>query len=270
MRPYRREPLGRGNAGPGTSFVGRHWLAAQNTQLLCLGRVRHDRGLAHRQVWCGDRLLDGGQATASRARRGRQHEREFTPAGRRVGRGLSETVKVSESTSELGLSFDGSKLIDGLKWTYPSSRELYQLLDKGARLQLARPDVDIVPIFICRRPHITTMRMAKDLGFFVIPTRRQYIAPTIEETRIAEIRAELGLLDLVGTHDADERIIAFLVKHLPKVLDRSVRSWKESATELSGYFSALRQEAIAVRSQLLIQMRERVRAAWGLDFGLGW
>src|SRR5215217_3929630 len=47
-------------------------------------------------------------------------------------------------------------------WIYPSSDELYQILDKASRLQVALPDVDFVPVLVCRRGHPTLFKMAKD------------------------------------------------------------------------------------------------------------
>jgi hypothetical protein len=54
-----------------------------------------------------------------------------------------------------------------------------------------------VPVLVCRRAHYTAFKMAKDLGFFIIETRRQYIG-TVDEQRLQEVRTELGFLDLVS------------------------------------------------------------------------
>ena len=37
------------------------------------------------------------------------------------------------------------------QWIYPRTQELYQLLDKSARLRVANPDLPVMPIFVCRR-----------------------------------------------------------------------------------------------------------------------
>lgn len=79
-------------------------------------------------------------------------------------------------------------------WIYPSSREQYQLLSKAAMVQDARPQRLIAPVLVCRRAHITTMRMAKQLGFFIIPIERQYVHQ-VDEAALIELRAELGLVD---------------------------------------------------------------------------
>jgi hypothetical protein len=92
------------------------------------------------------------------------------------------------------------------EWLYPWSQELYQLLDKAARIQHAHPDRQMVPVLICRKAHLTTFRMARDLGFFVIDTGRQFIAESVDEDKLQEVRIELGFTDLVATEDADRLI----------------------------------------------------------------
>ena len=62
-------------------------------------------------------------------------------------------------------------------WMLPASPEVYQLLEKAATVQAALPAAPIMPVLICRRAHYTLFRMAKDLGFFVIETRRHFVAP---------------------------------------------------------------------------------------------
>jgi hypothetical protein len=202
------------------------------------------------------------------------------------GPGVSEFLGITVPVGALDSAAIRTTFVDGLPtgytaipievknlrdWIYPTSQELFQLLDKSAQLQVARPGVDMVPILVSRRVHITTMRMAKDLGFFVIPTRRQYITPSVDERLITEVRSGLGFLDLVATDEADRLITAYFVKHLPKVLDRTVERWPQSAGDLGSYFTALRAEGdIATRSRLLIDLKDYIRAFWGLDFDLGW
>ena len=60
-------------------------------------------------------------------------------------------------------------------WIYPNSAELYQVLDKGAQLQIAHPEVPFIPLLICRRMQHTTQAMAADLGFFVVGSKAQFI-----------------------------------------------------------------------------------------------
>jgi hypothetical protein len=92
-----------------------------------------------------------------------------------------------------------------------------------------------------------------------------------DEDKVVEIRQELGFDDLARSNTADEKVTKSLVTHLPKVLERTAENWKKSATDLGQFFTALREEhEITARSELLIQMKEHARAAWDLDFNLGW
>jgi hypothetical protein len=71
-------------------------------------------------------------------------------------------------------------------WIYPSSQEPYQLLDKAAKLRRLHPDVPIVPVLVCRRAHYTAFKMARDMGFFIIEARRQYIG-LVDEEKLDEV-----------------------------------------------------------------------------------
>lgn len=92
------------------------------------------------------------------------------------------------------------------EWLYPWSEEIYQLLTKASLIQHAHPDRPMVPVLICRKAHPTTFRMARDLGFFVIDTLRQYISEAVAEQKLQEVHDELGFSDLVAQDGADERI----------------------------------------------------------------
>jgi hypothetical protein len=131
-------------------------------------------------------------------------------------------------------------------WIYPSSREIYQLLSKAAALQTAAPDRLIAPVLVCRRAHITTMRMAKEVGFFVIPIERQYVHQ-VDGEFLTEVRTELGLFDLVQMEDTDDRLVRFFHTHLPKVIERTAADWSVSGPGLAAYWSALQAEPDAAK-----------------------
>ena len=78
-------------------------------------------------------------------------------------------------------------------WIHPTSQEPFQLLDKAATLQAAQPGVPILPVLVTRRAHTTAFKMAKQMGFFIVETRRQYISP-VDPDALNEVRAELGFL----------------------------------------------------------------------------
>lgn len=154
-------------------------------------------------------------------------------------------------------------------WIYPTSAELYQLLNKSAILQVANPNHPIAPVLLCRRAHITTMRMAKDLGIFIIPVSRQYIS-NVDETHLTEIRTELALTDLVQQVGPDERLVKFMTTHLPKVIDRTAENWSTFGPELQETFAALlKEKSRARRNALLNNVRATYRNITG-DRPVGW
>jgi hypothetical protein len=154
-------------------------------------------------------------------------------------------------------------------WIYPSSREQYQLLAKAAVIQDARPTRLISPVLVCRRAHITTMRMAKQLGFFIIPIERQYVQQVDEEALI-ELRAELGLIDLVQQVGIDERLVRFFETHLPKVIERTANDWNDIGLAFIDDWPALNKEKdAAVRASILSSMRTRFKEFYDVSTS-GW
>ena len=77
-------------------------------------------------------------------------------------------------------------------WLYPGDSEVYQLLTKAARLQVARPSIPMVPVLVARRIHLLTFRLFRDIGAFGIQTRRQYISASVEDDRLQEVRSNSG------------------------------------------------------------------------------
>ena len=68
------------------------------------------------------------------------------------------------------------------QWIYPQTQELYQLLDKSAQLRLAHPEFGVMPVLVCRRAHYLASKMAQQVGFHIIQTRRQYVRPAVAAT----------------------------------------------------------------------------------------
>lgn len=80
-------------------------------------------------------------------------------------------------------------------WIYPSSSEVFQLLDKVVLLQRMHPDVPIVGTLVCRKAHNTLFWMAKQLGFLVIELGAQF-AGEVSGPELDEVRNELHFTDL--------------------------------------------------------------------------
>lgn len=154
-------------------------------------------------------------------------------------------------------------------WIYPQAPELYQVLHKAWVLQRARPDQPIVPIFICRRAHVTTFYMAKQLGFVVIDMQRQF-AGEVPEQDVAEVRAELHFQDLVRGSDRSIRVYDRLRKTLPRICIDVSAVWHQTCMS-AGYgnlFELLRAPKTRVtdRRELMIELRD-VAARHGLQGG---
>jgi hypothetical protein len=114
------------------------------------------------------------------------------------------------STTQIALPIEVKNIRE---WVYPHAQELHQLLFKAAVLKSKLPDVLIVPLLICRRAHITTLYMAKRMGFFVAETQKHYF-PThsrIDVAAFAEVRSELALLDMVQENSVCSRLLGRLV-----------------------------------------------------------
>jgi hypothetical protein len=153
-------------------------------------------------------------------------------------------------------------------WIYPSSQELYQLLDKAAKLQQHKPTQPIVPVLVCRRAHYTTYRMAKDLGFFVVQARRQYIT-SVDPERLAEVQAELGFLDLVEHRGPDSLLVHMFADVFAKRASESSQRWQQTAAdrELCTVFPHMRRDSSATRrGQTLEVLRDYAERA-GCDGG---
>lgn len=156
-------------------------------------------------------------------------------------------------------------------WIYPSSQEPYQLLEKAALLQQQRPDALILPVLICRRAHMTAFRMAKDLGFYIIDTRRQYIG-AVEEHKLEEVRSELGFLDLRMQQGADERIARRFTQTLPPSAGQRAQRWAITAGDphIRDLFTASRASGHIVQRSHNVEVLKDLAQRCGLYENKGW
>lgn len=105
--------------------------------------------------------------------------------------------------------------------------------------------------------------MAKQLGFVVIDTRRQWAGP-VDEAKLLEVRNELHFTDL---HAGSERSIRvwdrFTQSGLPGAMPAVARQWLATAGDpvLPPLITALRRPLRHIeREATLNQLRERNRA----------
>ncbi|MFI6100803.1 hypothetical protein ACIA8G_35085 [Lentzea sp. NPDC051213] len=150
-------------------------------------------------------------------------------------------------------------------WIYPGSEELYQLLNKALVLQLARPDQLILPVFVCRRAHITAFWMAQQLGFMIVDMELQYIGnPDLDKPEhFDEVRVELHFDDLrVGTGPS-LRTKDRLIKVLPDHATNMALAWMETVAneEIAELIPQLRTASYFERNELMEQLRDAVKRA---------
>ncbi len=153
-------------------------------------------------------------------------------------------------------------------WIYPTSRELFQLLHKAARIQEAAPPSALVlPVLVCRKAHYTTFRMAQQLGFFVVDLLVQYVSDAAgPEDHVAEVRNELGLADIRTEIEVDERLVRRVRKTLPTVAEGLANTWKSTVEDgrMLPVFDTMRKNLTYQQRQL----RTRELRDTGDDMGL--
>lgn len=130
---------------------------------------------------------------------------------------------------------------------YPIHKEVHQLLSKAAVIQLEQPDQPILPILVCRRAHPWLFWMAKDLGFLVHTTGRQFITPPkakdMSPKHIEEVRDVLRLRDLtLVTDDETPTIRAFFERTIGKEGPDAASRWQLLAPTVAPYADRLRTE----------------------------
>lgn len=152
------------------------------------------------------------------------------------------------------------------QWVYPRTQELYQLLVKGSEIQAAHPEHPVLPVLVCRRAHFTTRKMAKDLGFFVIEARRQYLPESslIEAPLLEELRLELGIADLVqGTDSTAQTEKKLVTLQQFYDLETATRRWSDFSDdpELRQCFYILHNDEISstAREETLNRVRRIVQ-----------
>ncbi|KXK59262.1 hypothetical protein AWW66_25265 [Micromonospora rosaria] len=149
---------------------------------------------------------------------------------------------------------------------YPRHDEVHQLLHKAAVVQDAHPELPVVPVLICRRAHSRLFWMAKDLGFLVHQTRRQFVTlpPKTEPRMLEELRNELALTDLtLVSREHPKRIEGLFTTTLPKQSRLAAARWKAVGSTLVKYYAELRDQRLKpwVRTSAVGQLRTAAELA---------
>ena len=150
-------------------------------------------------------------------------------------------------------------------WIYPTSDELYQLLSKAAYVSTAWTTVGVVPVFVCRRGHITLFRMALDLGFYVIqtlvqPIRAQGTGDPEIEAKITEVRSELSF-NLRSDPEPPTLLRNQFRLHLPRQIPDIASRWSSVGSRLGAHYEALGHPSFgSVRKSLMQDLRDEAVA----------
>lgn len=156
--------------------------------------------------------------------------------------GLMPTGSVDSPGPVVALPIEVKSIRD---WIYPTSKELFQLLHKAARIQEAAPRHLILPVLICRKAHYTTYLMAQQVGFFVLDLLVQYLSPAAGSAQhTAEVRNELGLADIREEVQVDERIIRRFRNTLPGKAEEMALAWRSTIDDgrMTPVFDLLRHD----------------------------
>lgn len=159
------------------------------------------------------------------------------------------------------------------EWIYPRTQELYQLLDKAASVQVAHPDIQIVPVLVCRRLHFTTGAMAKQVGIHLIETKTQFVRPVVlsvddGQRKVDEVVNELGY-DVTLHDEATPAMKRQFETTLPSRVDEAAERWRQVALhpEVPYVLSLLRDEEVLgdERTRARDEFARCVREATGED-----
>lgn len=151
------------------------------------------------------------------------------------------------------------------QWVYPQTQELYQLLDKCAQLQLAHPGMRILPVLVCRKMQFRTGQMAKQMGFHVISTWRQYVRPAVgagvdNRKKFDEVDTELAF-NLALHEGTVDQMVGHFVKQIPgRVQQGAPEEWSAVTrhSEIPELLTRMRDDDLPNRQATLRQLAAAV------------
>jgi hypothetical protein len=159
------------------------------------------------------------------------------------------------------------------QWIYPRTQELYQLLDKSARLRLQHPDLRVLPVLVCRKAHYLTNRMAQHVGFHVIATQRQYVRPAVAGTvddarKFDEVNTELAY-NLALNEGFVEPMVKHFTRTIPERSSEAVERWARFVAhpDVPLLISRLRDDSISNtdRRECMEELVEAAEDVFGED-----
>lgn len=146
------------------------------------------------------------------------------------------------------------------EWLFPHSHQPYQVLAKAAAIQLANPDQLMAPLLICRRRHIQTLYMAKDLGFLIVEAKRQFLLPSADYTEadVEEVRDGIGFYHLTSTDQADALLVSVFNDTLPVRGEALAERWRGGGAQFLGLYQTLADDRRPKnqRDHAFVQLRD--------------
>jgi hypothetical protein len=185
------------------------------------------------------------------------------PLGHEVGGAIDNGlwITVFHGARPTGSVFAPIEVKNVRHWLYPWHAESYQLLHKAARLQQLEPELQIAPVLICRARQFQLDRMSRQMGFRVMNTRSQYLAPdaAIREDILTAIRQELGF-DFLEVARGPDPAVTRALQSLPTEAQMIAETWKAVGSQFSDSYEALREESLrgSNRSRELDDLKELV------------
>lgn len=162
-------------------------------------------------------------------------------------------------------------------WIYPRHWEVFQLLDKAARLS-QRVNSPICPVLITRRKSIWANDMSRALGFRILDVSHQFVLPTtdVDEQTFLAVRDELGYHDLIRTEDAHSSVVDLLRKSLIRSAAPNAQRWQDVGSKLGSFYTELRNRDLDNDSRdsllydlgaELLELDPEAEARWARHFG---
>ena len=154
------------------------------------------------------------------------------------------------------------------QWFYAGEPQLHRFLFKAASLQVAHPDVPILPVFVSSRRHNTAYQLGRELGFYAVRYEAQYVLPMSEvpEESLAEVAVELGFIDLRRSTTPNNRLKRALGQSLPRNAQEVAERWAAVAPSIVPTVARLMAPGRSDDTDALLDKLHEVAARAGSPF----
>ncbi|WP_370324037.1 hypothetical protein [Euzebya sp.] len=150
------------------------------------------------------------------------------------------------------------------RWLYPRDSDVHGLLHRSALLQQERPDTLICPVLVTRRRHPTLLNMAKDLGFYAIQTRFQFMLDhaKVQDDKFQEVYDGLGYVGLVRQEGPSPRLEKAIDVSLRRDAPALAQRWRDVGANFVDLYADLRRSSLSRmnREHTMNELRNRTAA----------